>query len=394
MKMVCAVVASVLVLSCGGDKTVPTPTEPTVTTPAPAPPSPPAPTFVVSGTVRDDRGAPVADATVYGGALYSKTGPIFSSTTDAAGTYRGSIRAGTWQLLVSKPGFDTYTSSSFQVSADTTVDVTLKPGVTVSGRVFEQDVGPLTGARVEVLDGPNAGESTRTGPPGVPGSYGLHVLPGEFRIRASKEGYEPVERTVNATVNATADFTLKWAYGSCLRSVAPVLFDAYRSAGGDEAVVVDVNPGRTWTATPDQSWMTVASPSPQTGSGRVAFRILPYPVGAIERRNGVIMIRCSASEGQNVWIVQNPDCQIQLEALPDSPPVFPATGGTGHLSVRTGTPRCHWHSQGGVEWIRSVGINDWYGDLNIYFVVSENHTGASRTGRFLVGETVWPVTQR
>ena len=394
MRLVFAVLASVLVLSCSGDTTAPAPTGPAGTTPPPTP-APPAPTFVVSGTVRDDRSAPVAGAQVSGGALYSKTGPRFSSTTNAAGGYSGSLPAGMWLLGVSKPGFDTYISSSFQVSANTTVDVTLKPGVRVFGRIAEQDVGPLTGARVEVLSGPNAGQSTMTAPPGVPGSYMLHVLPGEFRIRASKEGYEPVERLVSAFVDTTADFTLKWAYGSCLRSVTPVFFDGYQSAGGEEIVAVDVNPGRTWTATPDQPWMTVTSPSPQTGSGHVAVRILPYAPGGIDPRTGAIMIRCSAAEGQNVWVAQNPNCQVELTALPDTPAVFSAAGGIGRLRVRTGTPRCRWKAEGTVEWIRSVGINQWYGDFDsVKFVVSENRTGAMRRGTFVVGETLWTVTQR
>jgi hypothetical protein len=399
MRLVCGVIAAVLVASCGGDSPAPIPTgpPPVITPPStPAPPAPtPAPTFVVSGTVRDDRGAPVAGAQVYGGALYSKTGPGFSTTTTAAGAYSGSLPAGTWQLSVSRPGFDTYISNSFQVVASTTVDVTLKPGVLVHGRVAEQDVGPLAGARIEVLSGPNAGQSTVTGPPGVPGSYGLNVLPGEFRIRASKEGYEPVERLVTAFANTTVDFTLKWAYGSCLRSVAPVLFDRYRSAGGEEIVAVDVNAGKTWTATPDQPWITVTSPSQQTASGRVAFRILPHPRGAVEPRKGAIMIRCSASEGQNVWVVQNPDCQVDLTPHPDTPSMFPAAGGIGRLRVRTGTPGCRWRSEGAVDWIRSTGVSDWPGDFDsVAFVVSENHTGAMRTGSFVVGETVWTVTQR
>jgi hypothetical protein len=41
-----------------------------------------------------------------------------------------------------------------------------------------------------------------------------------------------------------------------------------------------------------------------------------------------------------------------------------------------------------------VGINDWRGDLDIYFVVKENPSGVPRTGPIVVGETTWPVKQQ
>lgn len=395
MRLLVAVFACALLISCGGDASSRTPTGPT---PPPAPTTNPPNTFSVSGTVRDDKGAPVPDATVFVGCGACKTGPGFSSTTNASGFYSGRLPAGTWDMIVRKPGYTTLSvHGGVIVSSNATRDVTLTPGVVISGRTFEDGVGELTGVRVEVLTGPDAGTTDTTGPPGVPNAWSLSVLPGAFRIRATKDGYVPVEREIHAAADMHGvDFTMKWAYGSCLQAVAPVFFDRYRSSGGDEAVAVNANPERAWTATADQSWISITSQSPHQGPGQMMFRVLPYAAGTgTEPRTGAVMIRCSASEGQNVWVTQNPDCQATLTANPDTPSVFPASGGVGHLTIRTGVPGCRWRADSAADWIRAVGVNSWRGDYDhVSFVVEENRTGMTRTGAFIVGEKVWTVTQR
>src|SRR5712691_8936742 len=128
MRAICAALGSLLLLSCSGGETK---------TAAPPSPVAPTPTYTVSGTVRDDVGAPLADARVSGGALYSKTGPFFVTQTDAAGQYRGTLPTGTFQLSVNKPGFEPFSLYQLSVSSDTIVDVTLHPGVYVLGKIRE-----------------------------------------------------------------------------------------------------------------------------------------------------------------------------------------------------------------------------------------------------------------
>jgi len=391
--LICALV---FVLSCGGNESKSPPSPPSA--PSPVPPGPAVPTrYTVSGTVRDAPGGPIEGVDVAGGALFSKTGPGFSTKTDVAGRYRGELPAGTWQFSFRKPGYQTFESGNVSVSGDTILDATLHLGIQVFGTVKEVGVGPLDDARVEVVSGPDMGRSTLTGHP-IPGQYFFdHLLPGEFRLRASKEGYDPVEQILKATADTfNVDFTLKWSYGSCLKSVAPVFFDRYPSAGGSETASVEINGDHRWSATADVPWIEVIQRFPQTGSGRVTFRVLPNPVGAVDRRKGAVMIRCSASEGQNVWIWQLPDCQVQLRAAPDSPATFPANGGIGHLLMHTGVAGCRWEARSEAEWIRTSGVSSWSGDLDVgvFFVVNPNTTGHARMGLFIVGETAWQVTQQ
>jgi hypothetical protein len=372
-------------VSCGG-QTTPTTPSPSVT--------PPPPRFIITGTVRNEQGTPVADARIFGGAIYSKTGPFFSSTTDTSGRYRGDLPAGTnYQISIQGAGFEEV-RSTFSLAADVVLDFTLRPGISLSGRVSEAGVGPLDNATVEITSGSAAGQKTTTS---VLGGYVFsHILPGDFTVRASKPGYEPVERAVHGVESLfTIDFTLKWSYGTCLRSVNPILFDLYPSAGGQQRVLIDANAGRQWSVTTDSPWLQ-ASPETHIGSASIVFAVLPHDPPETEYRRGALMIRCSASEGQNVWVSQVAHCDVRVDAAPDSPAVFPATGGQGHLNVHTATPRCHWTMRTTTEWIRTVGVNDWLGDLDVgvFFVVAPNPSGEARTGTVTVGETTWTVTQR
>jgi hypothetical protein len=388
-----SVFACMSVLSCSRSDTK------SPTTPSPvAPPAPPASIrYTISGTVRDEAGAPIVDASVFGGAPDPRYGPVFTARTDTGGQYRGQLPAGRWPFGFSKPGYQSFALSDVSVSGDTVLDATLHPGIQLFGTVTERDVGPLDDAKVEVVSGPDAGRNTLTGHP-IPGRYFFsYLLPGEFRMRASKEGYDPVEQVLNARVDTfNVDFTLKWAYGSCLQSVQPVLFDTYPSAGGAELVSVQANAGRRWTATQDVPWLDVVSPSTQTGAGQLRFRVSANPLGALERRKGALMIRCSGSEGQNVWVSQLPNCQVQLKPASDYPATFDAAGGVGHLLLHTGTAGCRWEARSEADWMWITGVNSWSGDLDvgIFFGVRPNTTGRERTGSMIVGETRWSVSQQ
>lgn len=370
--------------ACGGDNR-----SPIATTPTPAADA----RFTISGTVRDVTGAAIADAFVIGGILYTKSpnGIFINTKTDSAGRYRGEMPSGKWTLSVSKAGY-LGSAKDLLVDGDKVTDLTLR--LLVGGTVAEAGIGALDGATVAFVSGPNTGLTFSTHPVGTQNYSFIDILPGESTIRASKPGYDSVEQAVNLPVADSVNFTLKWSYGTCLRTVEPVLFDFFPSGGGPGSASVTVNSNRTWSALPDVPWIEINQST--SGSGRANFRVAPQPPGAVLERRGAVMIRCSATEGQNVWISQTPGCQIQLTAASDMPSSFPPSLGTGHLLLHAGVPGCHWIARSDVDWIHSVGINDGAGDSppDVRFLVSSNPSGQPRAGSFIVGETVWRVTQQ
>lgn len=341
------------------------------------------------GSVRDPLGAPLPGVRI--SVMIGKYGRTGAS--DGGGAYRvaGIPRGSAYLVYVARDGYDTVSATVTLDAAETRADFTLTPGIVVGGRVTEPGAGPLEGVRVEAVAGANAGQSTVSN---ERGNYSLHLLPGRVTLRAGKPGYSTSDQTLDLAAGATVDFALTASYGNCLLTVAPLLFDPFPSSGGQGSIAVDANPSRYWTAESDQPWVDVQGVARRAGPGVVQFRVSPSAPGATDNRSALLRVGCSAGEGQNVRLSQLPDCQTTVTWAEGSPSSFTAEGGTGHVLVRTGTPGCHWQAVSRNDWIRTVGVNDWYGDLEAYFTVLPNATGAARTGSIVIGEAVWEVRQR
>jgi Carboxypeptidase regulatory-like domain len=120
-KLIALILVSLTVAACGQSPVRPSPP------PAPAPAPGPAPTvsYAVSGVVHR-----AADSTqAIEGAAVSVTDDfsILSATSDDQGRFSVSgVAAGTWQLTVTKDGYEVMTMT-IEVAEDMTVDVELAP---------------------------------------------------------------------------------------------------------------------------------------------------------------------------------------------------------------------------------------------------------------------------
>lgn len=341
----------------------------------------------LAGIVRDEAGSPLQGANVW--VQDSKYGR--AATTDGSGRYRIDFirRGGNYPVSARKDGYETVSQTMTLAAPETVQDFTLTVGLSVTGKVTELGLGALAEATVEVTSGVNAGQSDTTT---SWGAYALlHLKPGRFTLRARKAGYESVERTLDTAISTNVDFELKSAYGTCLVSVNPLAIDGFPSAGGSATIDVNAAAGRTWSASVNQPWIAASGGS--AGPGQVLLRIQPSVPGATDVREAIVRVGCGPNEGQNVRVSQYPDCRVALAWAADSPTSFTAAGGTGHVTVKTGVPSCYWEAVSRSDWIRTVGVRQWRGDLDSYFVVDPNPTGAARTGSLVIGEQVWEVRQ-
>lgn len=186
---------------------------------------------------------------------------------------------------------------------------------------------PMPGARVEVLNGPNAGNATTTD---ANGAYVLQGLSsGTFRVRASADDYAWGEQNVTVPEVPRADFELrKSAPAACIY----VLSSASASIGfaaGDLTVSITRTSGTcAWSAVSDVNWITVI-PSSGSGSGSITLRYESNT--SFVGRLGTVRFEWAGGIAE-IGIGQQPEpafCRIvTIDVDGQNPLAVPATGGT------------------------------------------------------------------
>jgi len=161
----------------------------------------------LSGTVRDPNGQPIPAATL--GVMIQLRFTGIGAVSDAHGDYSMSVPDGDLHLSVSHPSFRDI-GRFVAIRRDTSLDLTLVPGVNLTGRVTAPDAAnPWDEPVVEIVSGPDAGRTVITIQAGTSFSYFFHdLVPGPLTVRARKHRFEPVERRVDITADTTVDFTL------------------------------------------------------------------------------------------------------------------------------------------------------------------------------------------
>lgn len=156
---------------------------------------------------------------------------------------------------------------------------------TIAGVVSEDPNGrPVVGARVHVLDGPNAGRASDTDGNGYYSIPGLRV--GSFTIQATKSGYVPADRGLTLSADTRIDLRL-------------------RSAGGPPS------PGPTPPPEPpeppeppDDDSMTCPTSPTSAPCGRPTARCNDGTYSCSQNRSGT----CSQHGGVACWICPGPLC--------------------------------------------------------------------------------------
>jgi hypothetical protein len=247
------------------------------------------------GTVEDDAGSPVPNATVRATASgYDRT---YVAETNASGAYALSVPgyadAAPYAVTVSKPGFERdATNASVDAGATTTADATLvaPPEEILSGRVTDASAANVAGASVVVASS-GSSETYETTTDDT-GKYLLQV-PGfgrdqPYRLSIRAPGYRTVEKRVIVTGadNATVvDATLRRP------ADGTVLATATNTSGDPVAnVSVRVRPARfdggSATATGPRGVASAAVPG---YGGDVPYRVTLSTDGYVTSRTEVVV---------------------------------------------------------------------------------------------------------
>jgi len=167
----------------------------------------------------------------------------------------------------------------------------------LSGAITDQATNrPIDSARVDVLNGVNAGVAGTTDGAGLYTLTGL--VAGTLRLRASAAGYDPGEQNVTVPDIPRADFQLRKSGGTqaCAYSVAPSATVNVGFSGGQFTVTITRTSGDCgWRATSDVDWITLSS-SAGTGTSAVTFSYRPN--AAFVGRLGSVSIEWNGGRAQ------------------------------------------------------------------------------------------------
>jgi hypothetical protein len=157
--------------------------------------------------------------------------------------------------------------------------------------------------------------------------------------------------------------------------------------GGEATIALTCGATCAWTATSNNSWITLTSVPGGTGSDFVSFIVRGNSANA--PRQGSLTVA-----GLTYRVIQDagfPDCDEA--ALSTTSQSFTASGGGGGLSVQT-MGHCAWQALPDVSWITITSGSPAIGSGSITFNVAPNPTTVARRGRIAVGSHVLTIKQK
>ena len=216
------------------------------------------------------------------------------------------------------------------------------------GSIRDADTrAPIDGARVEALNGANAGRTSTTD---STGAYTLaNLVAGTFRMRASASGYDPGEQNVTIPDAPRADMSLRRTAAptpaACAYAVAPTGYCELPPYPGAELpmTITRTTGSCGWRASADVDWIGVTSGS-GSGDSPAVITVSVGPLAGYVYREGRVTV--SWNGGQAQLVVH------QLPRTPAYCEVFvtvdgqrgefnvPSTGGqyTAHVDPQPGVP--------------------------------------------------------
>jgi Carboxypeptidase regulatory-like domain/Putative binding domain, N-terminal len=199
---------------------------------------------------------------------------------------------------------------------------------TLSGFINDFDSRlPIANARVEVLNGSNAGKASTTDAAGAYLLTGLTAA--TFRMRASADGYDAGEQNVAVPDISRADMSLRRsAPTTCTYAVSRSSDGSLPFAGGQFTLSITRLSGTCgWQAISNAAWMSVANPS---GNGTASLVVTYQPNTSFIGRNGSITVQWVSGQTE-IFVGQVPEpafCRVvTLTVGGQSTISAPATGG-------------------------------------------------------------------
>lgn len=168
----------------------------------------------------------------------------------------------------------------------------------------------------------------------------------------------------------------------CSYTISPTTL-SYASSGGLGSVNVTTAGTCTWTATSNNSWITITSGSTGTGNGTVNYTVAANT--GTTQLTGTITVA-----GQTHTVTQSGiSCAYTISPTALS---FTSIAGTGTVNVTT-TSGCNWTATSNNSWITVTSGNTGSGNGSVSYSVSANTNTAQRLGSISIAGQTHSVVQ-
>ncbi len=172
--------------------------------------------------------------------------------------------------------------------------------------------------------------------------------------------------------------------GGCSFSINPASQN-FPSSGGSGSVGVSTQSGCNWTATSNAPWINITSGGSGSGNGTVNYSVASNPNPS--PRTGTMTIA-----GQTFTVTQDPASGSCSFTINPSSQNFPATGGSGSVSVGTQSG-CSWTATSNAGFITITSGASGSGSGSVNYSVASNPNPSSRTGTMTIAGQTFTVTQ-
>jgi hypothetical protein len=364
-----------------------------------------APTYTISGTVRDASSNPVS------GVQMNLTGGATSSVaTSSAGSYSfPSLTSGlSYTVTPSKPGCTfsppsrTLTLNSDQSGQDFTASCP-PTTYTISGQIRDASNNPVSGVLVTLSGGMSTSATTNSS-----GDYTLSNLTAglNYTVTPSKAGYSFTPQTrsytslssdqpaQNFTALANSSGTYNGAWSGLTSQGRPISFTV--SNNTITQIVYSVG----WSAgagCPTSSTTTANVNIPIT-NGSFFSTNFSGSFSSPSSASGTLQAVLNIPPPQNCFQTFNLTWNASLDSAPCTYSIsptsntLPAVGGAGSISLTT-QPGCAWTASTNAGWITLLNFPSGSGPATMQYVVSVN-TGPQRTGTITFGGQTFTLTQQ
>jgi len=243
---------------------------------------------------------------------------------------------------------------------------------------------PAGGSGTFVLTGTSCGTWTAVSS----NTSWLHVTPPATKTGAATVNYTVDAYTGTTTRTATITgsgkvLTVKQTGITCTFTLTPTSATVSPVGGSGSFALTVTNQACTWSASSNQTWLTVA-PASGTGDGTLTY--------TATANTGTTTRTATITVGARTFLVTQGTCGFTLS--PSAVTVSSAASTTGAFFwVTAADQTCPWTAVSTAGWLTVHSGSSGTGTGAVEYWVSENNTGATRTGTITAAGLTFTVTQ-